>query len=85
MEADNYHPELIEQCEQLALLRHELSHLKKLEKELSESIKEAIGGRGTIRDADGRRVCIVASRRNRKMGTRLKFYKPWLRELLARS
>ena len=75
--------ELIEQCEQLALLRHEINQLKKLEKELSETIKEAIGGRGgIIRDLDGRRVCQVASRRNRKMGTRLKFFKPWLRDVL---
>ena len=74
--------ELIEQCEQLALLRNEINQLKKLEKELAETIKEAIGGRGIIRDMDGRRVCQVASRRNRKMGTRLKFFKPWLRDTI---
>jgi len=75
--------ELIEQCEQLALLRHEISQLKKLEKELAETIKEAIGGRGIIKDAAGRRVCQVSSRRNRKMGTRLKFFKPWLKQVLG--
>ena len=74
--------DLIEQCEQLALLRHEINDLKKLEKELSQNIKDAIGGRGVIKDIDGRRVCKVASRRNPRLGTRLKFFKPWLRDVL---
>ena len=77
--------DLIEQCEQLALLRHEISQLKKLEKELTNSIKEAIGGRGEIRDNDGRRVCKVSSRRNPKMGVRLKFYKSWLRSVVVKG
>ena len=74
--------DLIEQCEQLAMLRHEISHLKKLEKELAQNIKDAIGGRGVIKDVDGRRVCKVSSRRNPRLGTRLKFFKPWLRDVI---
>lgn len=70
--------ELLEQCEQLALIRAEIRELKKLEKELAENIKEAVGGSGIIRDSDGR-VCQVASRRNRKLGTRVKFFKSYLR------
>jgi hypothetical protein len=74
--------DIVEQCEQLALLRYEITSLKKLEKELSQNIKDAIGGRGIIRDADGRRVCKVSSRRNPRLGTRLKFFKPWLRDVI---
>lgn len=74
--------DLIEQCEQLALLRNEISDLKKLEKELAQSIKDAVGGRGIIKDNDGRRVCKVASRRNPRLGTRLKFFKPWLKSVI---
>jgi len=77
------HDELVEHCEQLAILRHDINELKKLEKELTESIKTAIDGRGIIRDHDGRRICQVASRRKRSMGVRLKFFKPWLKDFLV--
>ena len=74
--------QLIEQCEQLALLRHEMNQLKKLEKELANTIKESFGERGIIRDSQGRRVCRIASRRNPKLGVRIKFFRPWVRQLI---
>ena len=76
------HIELIQQCEQLAMLRHEIKELKKLERELTNSIKESFGERGIIRDEDGRRVCKIASRRNPKLGVRLKFFDGWLKQVL---
>ncbi len=77
--------ELIELCEQLAILRHEIKELKKLEKELTESVKSATGGRGIIYDNDGRRICQVSPRRKKSMGIRLKFFKPWLRDFLMNN
>ena len=77
--------QLIEQCEQLVLLRSEINQLKKLEKELSSTIKESFGERGIIRDGDGRRVCRIASRRNPKLGVRIKFFKPWARSVLQQN
>lgn len=74
--------DLIEQCQELAILRHEIKELKKLEKALTESIKSATGGRGIIYDNDGRRICQVSPRRKKSMGIRLKFFKPWLRDFL---
>ena len=77
--------DLIQQCEQLVLLRHELKELRKLEKELTTSIKDTFGERGIIRDDDGRRVCKIASRRNPKMGIRLKFFDAWAKDALSRN
>ncbi len=77
--------DLIQQCEQLVLLRHEIKELRKLEKELTRSIKDTFGERGIVRDEDGRRVCKIASRRNPKMGIRLKFFDAWARDTLSRN
>ena len=80
-----HHDDLIEQCQQLAILRHEIKELKKLEKELTESIKSTTDGRGIIRDHDGRRICQVSPRRKKSMGIRLKFFKPWLRDFIMNN
>ena len=77
--------DLIQQCEQLVLLRHEMKELRKLEKELTRSIKDTFGERGIIRDDEGRRVCKIASRRNPKMGIRLKFFDAYVKDVLARN